>query len=1140
MNKPRPIQQVFYAIMRITFTQILMAVALTTLVSAAHLDTNGQGILERKVSLDVDNQEVRAVLTEIEKQTDVAFTYRDKVLKSLKKVTLTVDSATIKEVLDQLFGSDILLLVVDEEAEIVLKSKPDIEANVEPAPVLVQTETAITGKVTDETGQGLPGVNVLEKGTTNGTTTDGSGSFTINVANENSILVFSFIGYVSQEIRVGELSTIAVSMTPDIKSLEEVVVVGYGEQKKETLTGSVSNISGKEIVKSPTPNVSSSLAGRLPGLYVNQRSGEPGQDDPNILIRGNSTFVSDDNRLAEANAPLIIVDGVPRSYMSRLNPADIESISVLKDASAAIYGARAANGVILITTKRGSKGKPVFDFSYNHAFQEPTKMLDVLDAPTFARVFNEAEWYRAGRPDTWTPFYSDDVIRKLEDGSDPVLYPNTDWVDEVLKPYSVQRRLNLSANGGTDAVRYFLSFGSTSQDGNLRHTPMSYTQYNMRVKVDVNLTKNLTLGANISAIINDKKSPSTQDNTAGDNVVDYYNILHANPTLVARYPNGLIAPGRLGENPLLLDQRGKSTLESSPLFSTFTATYNVPFIEGMTLEGSFNYDLNNQFEKRWRTPYFYHEFNVNTQQYDRKQGTGSSTAELWDTYRKWKTILSNFRIHYSNTFDRHHVGVMAGIERQKNEYTWTQAYRKNFVSTAIDQIDVGSNAPEDKNNGGSATMSGYNNYFGRINYDYEGKYLLEFVFRYDGSQIFPEGNRYGFFPGVSAGWRISEESFLRDVDFVNQLKLRASYGQIGNDRVLAYQYLQSFTFEDNYVFGGTDVPGIRPSVLPNTNITWEVSEKLDIGLEGTFFNSLLGFDLTLWNANRSNILARRNVSVSNVLGFPGLPDENLGKVKSRGYELILTHRNTIGSVNYQITANTAFSRNKIEFMDEVPQDEPYKDRTGRPVGAALFYKADGIFNTQEELNNYPHLSNAEVGDTKIVDLNNDGVIDGADQFRFRYTSTPEYVFGMGIDVKYLNFDLSLFFQGQTNAYNYDDRFSVLGSSAFDNASVYRARDRWTVENPNGSMPRAGDLAPGNNTNWMFDATFVRLKSIELGYALPVNAISWAGLTDVRIYVSGFNVLTWAKEIKWTDPEINAGYLYYPQQRVFNLGVNIKF
>ncbi len=998
----------------------------------------------------------------------------------------------------------------------------------------------VHGKVTDDTEAPMIGVNVVIQGTTIGTITNADGEYQIEVSEDNT-LNFSYIGYLSEDIMVGGQTEINVQLIQSITELTDVVVVGYGVRKKETLTGSIANISGKDVKKNPMPNVTSSLAGKLPGLTISQRSGEPGRDDPNILIRGAGTFAytddDDPDKFWNSNAPLIIVDGVQRDLMSRLNPDEIESISVLKDASAAIYGARAANGVIIITTKTGTIGKPVFDFSYNYAIQSPTKIPEMLDAATYAEAFNEADWYRKGwrTDDAYVPFYSDEAIQSFRDGSDPVLYPNTDWVGEVLKPRSMVKRMNLQVNGGTEAVRYLFSFGTLYQDGNFEHNPTEYQQYNMRSKIDVNITKNLSVGANIYTILNDKTY-----STVGT-VVNFVNILHSNPTLTATYPNGLIAPGRLGENPLLLDQRGTDKIEDFPIYSTFTASYKIPFVKGLKIDGSFNYDIRNQFEKRFSLPYYYHEYNVNTGEYDKTQGTGASTVELWDTYRKWTTMMYNIKIVYDRTFEKHHVAAMLGQEQQKNTVQSTQAYRKNFVSSAIDQIDAGSTDPEDKNNSGTSSATAYNNYFGRFNYDYSSKYLVEFLFRYDGSQIFPEGERYGFFPGVSAGWRLSEESFIRDnLSFITQLKLRASYGKVGNDRVDPYQYLQSFSFGDNYVFGTSDVPGIYANTLPNPNITWEVSEKTDVGLETTLWNNLLGMELIFFKENRTNILAKRELSIASIYGFSDLPSENIGKVNNHGYELVLNHKNSKNKFVYNIAANVAFVRSEVIFMDETPRNEPYQNQTGHPIGAGLYYKADGIFNTQEELDAYPHASGSKLGDVKIIDLNGDSIINGQDRYRFDYTATPEYVFGLTFNILYRNFDLNVFFQGQTNAYNYDGAFTKLGNSAFDNAVVERAEDRWTVDNPDGTMPRSDFFEPGGSTFFLYDATFIRLKTLELGYSLPEKITSKLKVKDFRFYVNGINLLTWSKEIKWSDPELSGEFVYYPQQRIINMGLNVKF
>jgi TonB-linked SusC/RagA family outer membrane protein len=518
-------------------------------------------------------------------------------------------------------------------------------------------------------------------------------------------------------------------------------------------------------------------------------------------------------------------------------------------------------------------------------------------------------------------------------------------------------------------------------------------------------------------------------------------------------------------------------------------------------------------------------------------------VELTDTYRKWTTSLFNFRVSYKKTIGQfHNVSAMLGTEQQRWTFSYAQAYRKNFVSAAIPEIDAGSTDPDNKENRGSAAETAYNNYFGRVNYDFKRKYLLEFVFRYDGSQVFPEGKRYGFFPGVSAGWRLSEEEFLTNLPFISELKLRGSYGELGNDRVPQWQYLQAFQFGNNYVFGGRDAPGIYSSTMPNPDITWEVSRKSDFGLIAELWDGLFGADLTVFKEKRSNILWRRNLSVSRVFGFPSLPDENIGKVDNHGFELVLNHRNTVGDLVYSVIANTSFARSEIIFMDEVPPAEPYQTETGHPFGSGLYYKSDGIFNTQEELNSYPHASGTQVGDIKIVDLNNDGVIDAADQYRSNNSPIPEYVFGLTANFQYKGFDLTLFFQGQTNAYSYDFTLTEIGEQDLDNNCVYRATDRWTVDNQEGAtMPRADSWEPGAVDFFLYDETFIRLKNAEFGYSLPGSILSKVKLKDVRVFVNGTNLLTWAKEITWKDPELRSGdFTEYPPVRIINFGVNVEF
>lgn len=1015
---------------------------------------------------------------------------------------------------------------------------------------LAMAQQRVTGKVLAGNSP-VEGATIQVKGSTVSTLSTADGSFAIN-APGNATLVISYVGYADQEIAVANRSAISVTLQQTDQQLGEVVVVGYGTQKRSTLTGSVATVSGAEVAKSPSPNVTNSLQGRLPGLTVNQRSGTPGRDNPQILIRGTGSVPppgASFNDLLSLNAPLVIIDGVPRDAdnLGRLNPEDIESFSVLKDGSAAIYGARAANGVILVTTKSGTRGKADFSFSYNYAINNPTKVVDVLDAPTFADVYNEGGYYRSrrnaneiGNPAYWTnPQYKPDQIQKMRDGSDPNLNPNTDWVGLTLHS-SYVKNYNLQVNGGSDKVRYLLSFGSLEQNGNFNGNTMLFKQYNFRAKFDIELVKNLNVGANISGTLKDGRYPGGGNN--GN--IDWFNILGANPTLVGLYPNGLPGPGRLALNPLLNDTRGYVRENDNPLFSTFTASYKVPFIQGLKLDASFNYDLRNRFSKNWATPYSFYEYNSVTGNYDKKAGTAISNAQLTDGYSKWTTMLTNFRATYDKIFrSSHHIAVMLGWEQQLNTFNTASATRRNFLSPAIDQLDQGSPSAADQGTGGSANTTAFNNYFGRVNYDFKSKYLLEFLFRYDGSEIFPENNRYGLFPAASVGWRLSEEDFIKNsLPFVNQLKLRASYGELGNNRISSFQYLQSFFIGQNYVFGTSDAPGIYASLLSNPNVTWERAQKTDLGFDAQLWNGKLGIDFTYWTQKRNNILYRRQLSVPVTFGFPTLPFENLGKVNSHGYEVILSTRGSIAKdITYRISGNVSYNVSKAVFLDEVPPAFDYQKLTGMPVFTDLYYKADGIFNDMAELTSSVRNSSSRVGDIKIVDLNKDGVINANDRYRVPYTTIPKYVFGLNTDFQYKGFDLNIFFQGQAGVRNYDGNAASLGNTDFTNASVWRATNRWTEANPNGTMPRSDAFQPGNTDFFLLDGSFVRLKTVELGYNISQSALQKTRVfKGARIYVSAFNLATWAKEITFADPEFNGGYFNYPPSRVINFGASIKF
>lgn len=1009
-------------------------------------------------------------------------------------------------------------------------------------PGFAQQSITVTGKVIVG-DSAIGGATVQVKGRREAVQTAPDGRFTINVP-KGSRLVISFVGYTPEEVAAAP-SFMIVQLKQAIQQGSEVIVVGYGVQKKATLTGSIAQVSGAEVAVSPSPNVGASLAGKLPGLIVNQTNGEPGRDDPNLLIRGMATLPGPPGSPVNSG-PLIIIDGVERSGLTRLDPDDIESISVLKDASAAIYGARAANGVILVTSKSGHRGKTVFDFNYNYGIQNVTKIPKMLDAVTYEQVYNENQFYKQGsNPATYLPFYTDSVIAITKSGSDPVNYPNTDWVKAVLKSSHVQK-IGIQASGGSDAVRYLLSFGSTTQGGDFKHVPDNYQQYNMRLKLDADVAPNLTVGANISGIFSDGtySSVTGQTDLGGPNgtAVTFIDILQANPTLVAVYPNGDIAPGRLAESPLLLDQEGFAKISNSSIYSTFTGTYRAPFLKGLRADISYNYDFANQFEKVWQIPAYYYSYNINTKNYDRK--LQNRVIQDNDIYNKWTTRLTNLRFTYERTIARrHHITVLAGAEQQYNTNSFSNAGRKNFVSSAVPQLNVGSTAGADQSIQGSASAGAYNNYFGRLNYDFASKYLLEFSFRDNGSQIFPVGKRYGFFPGGSAGWVMSEEKFMHNLPAITYLKLRVSHGELGNDRVASYQNVQSYAFGSNYVFGSSDVPGIYPLVVPNPNITWEVSKKTDFGVVATLWNGLLGIDATYFIEHRSNILVPPVLSTGQIYGYPSLPDQNTGIVYNHGYELVLTHRQTFKDFSYSLSANFNYARNKVINMDETPLAEPWQNATGHPINAGLYYKFAGIFRDQADLtkNANQAWSGSKVGDQKVANLSGSNQISGNDQFRFDYTAIPMETFGFTSIFRYKSWDLNLFFYGQSKVYNYDAVYANLGNSDFSNAMVARATNRWTVNNIDGTLPRSNEAAPGATTLYLKDATFIRLKTMEIGYSLPHSLITRTHtFTAVRFYVSGFNVLTWAKAIKYADPEISGNSTTYPQQRIVNFGATVKF
>ncbi|MFC1224109.1 SusC/RagA family TonB-linked outer membrane protein [Pedobacter sp. BG31] len=1007
-------------------------------------------------------------------------------------------------------------------------------------------EIVVTGTVTSD-GVPFPGVAVKIKGTEKAVQTDAKGKYSISVASTTDVLVFSYVGYTSQEQTVGDRTIINVQLSADTKTLNELVVVGYGTQKKATLTGSISQVKGADLVKSPQPNLSNSLAGRFSGVVINNRSGEPGYDGSNITIRGLATTGS--------NNVLIVVDGIPGQIggLERLDPNDIESVSVLKDASAAIYGNRAANGVILVTTKKGKTGKPTINYSFNQGFSSPTRLPKMADAATYAQIMNEIN-FDSNPSGGLNQSYTADQIEKFRNGSDPLLYPNTDWIDQALKKTALQSQHSLSVNGGSEDVKYYVSLGTISQDGIYKNGATKYNQYNFRSNVDANVSKYLKLGLSVSGRQENRVFPQVG---AGD---IFRSIYRAKPIVAAYYPNGLPTTGIENSNPAVqvTDIGGTSKSPTQVLNGILRATFIIPGVQGLSVDGFFSADKSNVFTKSFNKPYLLYQYDPTSQTYNSViTGGNNQRATLTESHRNESLLTSNIKLNYARRFNLHDINAFVGYEQSENHLEYFDAQRFNFLSTNLPELSQGGAAATDYLNSGYSTNYNRKSVISRLAYSYDDKYLFEGQLRIDGSSIFPEGRRYGYFPSASVGWVMSKENWFSDnVKFVDNLKIRASYGALGNDNVKGFQYF------DNYVLVGngfvaqspgatssTIQPGVNLVKLANPNITWEVAKKLDIGINATVFKNF-SIEAIYFQQKRSDILTTRNASVPGSSGIvnpygsdPLVPSENIGKVNNAGFEATLGYNHNGENFRWNASGNFTYAKSKVIFIDEASGTLDYQRQTGRPLNASLLYNAIGIFSTQQELDAYPHVSGAKVGDLKYLDYNNDGKITADDQTRTPYSNIPQITYGFTLGASYKNFDLSMVLAGQTQV----SQYVLPESGSVGNFYSSWADNRFSAANPNGTYPRVTDRASNaisggqfNNTFWLNDASFLRLKNVELAYNIKASFLDRINVSGVRVYASAFNLFTISK-VKDYDPEGTSGSgQFYPQQRIINLGANIKF
>jgi len=1014
-----------------------------------------------------------------------------------------------------------------------------------------QQQIQISGTIVDSDGNPLPGVNVIVKGTTIGTATDINGKYTLMVPSRNDILVASFIGFISSEVPVGSRSVVDITLTSEATALEEVVVVGYGTQKKVNVIGSVTTVNAENISAAPVNNVSNALAGRLPGVIIKQLTGLPGGDEAQIRIRGISTI--ENTNTGNTNV-LIVVDGIAGRDLNSIAPGDIESLTVLKDASAGIYGSRAANGVILVTTKRGTESAPLFEYSFYQGWETPTLLPDMADAPTYAQLIREVEGYR-GVADENMMFSLED-IEKFKSGEYPWTHPNSDWFDAAMNKFSHTNHHNFSITGGSRNIKYFTSFSKQGDKGIYSANATTFDRYNIKANVDISINKYLSVNLDINGSEEDRMYPTKSATSI------FGAMIRNKPTQPAFWPNGLPGPDiEYGDQPVV-SSSFETGFDDDKRFRSqnmLTVTFKIPRIEGLTLSGYYAYDIYFRKRKLFSKPTML--YSLDRTSYFAAGNTGKEDGSaflvgalrgtiaeprLTDYYYDTRTATGNLKLSYEKTFNQvHNVNMFIAAESMDYQYNGINAFRRYFMSDALPYLFAGGNA--EMSNGSDVSIDSRLNYFGRLSYNYAEKYLFEFTLRRDGSLRFSEeSGRWGTFPSVLLGWRVSNEDFWKNnISFMNYLKLKTSWGQMGNDAVVAFQYLTSYGFSTGMVYGTgrTYESSLLQSGAPNPNITWEVANVFNAGFESYFFNSKLQFDFDYFYQRRNNILVKRDASVPIFSGI-SLPDENFGIVDNRGFEAQVGYTDRYANgFGYSITGNIAFARNKIVEYDEPARNVAWQVRTGHPYGATLLYHYIGVFDDDADVASYPHVAGARGGDIIIEDYNKDEQITSDDQILFDKTSNPELTYGITLSLSYKNWELQGLIQGVGSTYR-NITFPIMGMDG--NYIDYYAQGRWTEDNKTATKPRIFMRTEEYwRSNYITDydycnLAFARLKNLELSYTIPKNLLKAVWLKDAKVYFTGQNLfLLYNAFVMKQDPELGSTN-NYPLMKVYACGVRVAF
>lgn len=1097
---------------------LLTTLDVTTLFANTHESLYSQ---ETRLDLKLSGTSIKEAFSKIEKMSEFVFFYSENVEAELRKnISINAISRTIEEILPEIIKETNLTYKLNDRQIIICQSKESPQAG---------KSIIINGTVIDVNRNPLPGVNITLKGTTTGTTTDVDGNFFLSVSGQSTILVFQYIGFKTQEVKVGRQINLTVTLEEDVTDLDEVVVVGFGSQKKLSVIGSITTIEPAQLQVGTTRSMSNNLAGQLAGVIGVQRSGEPGYDNSSFWIRGISTFAGNKN-------PLILVDGIERS-LDNIDPAEIESFSILKDASAsAMYGVRGANGVILVTTKRGQIGKPIVKVRFEQGFTNPVKLPDFLGAADYMDVMNSIS-DEAGE----TRQFLKERIDNTRNHTDSDLYPDVNWLDAITKDFGTNSRANLTISGGSNILRYAMVASFYNEGGIMErdkkqewNSSSNLQRYNIRSNVDVDITPTTLVRVNIGGYLQDRKR-------APQSVDDAFSQAFETPPFVhpTQYSTGEIPRVKERQNPwALMTQRGYERISASKIESLFGIEQNLKFIlPGLMFKGTFSFDRFSENKvTRSKDPDYYLPATrrLDDGQLDLTIDTYGQVFLGYDKGSEWgnKSTYFEGNLSYSQNFGSHYVDAMFLYNQRHYDDGSTLPYRNQGIA-------------------------------GRLSYSYDRRYVSEINFGYNGSENFAKGKRFGFFPSVAVGWLLSEEKFMeRYKDTFSKIKLRLSYGLVGNDRLdgRRFAYITSIDDTNSYRWGNENELyrlGRWEGDYGVSDLTWETVAKTNLGVELGLWN-MLDLQVDLFKEQRRDIFMNRQ-TIPGSSGFVKTPWANFGKVDNQGIDISLFYNQQI-SKNWNVSLRGTFT---YAVNEVVEKDEPLavigtnRAQKGHPVNQIFGLISEGLFTDGDFVNEGKNLAPGvpehtygpvRPGDIRYKDINGDGKITDLDRCQIGGTEDPQIVYGFGANVRYKNFDLGFFLQGNAKTWRMLGGNSFLpGSAKGAMGNIYtNVDDRWTVENPRQDVfwPRLANYDHANNkqssTWWLKDMSMLRLKNIEIGYNFPNNLLKKVGIQSARVFANGNNLLTFSGFKLW-DPELgsNNGFKY-PIMKSVSVGLDINF